>query len=204
MTAILHELIIFDLGGVVVDVESDRLVQQVAGLLGRSFDDVQAAIYHQELLLPFELGRITPHQYFEGLKQRLKLPWTYEQFARAWNDVFRENVEVTQIAGRLHKRYKLVALSNTNVLHLAHIRATVPSLSVISEWVASCDVGMRKPDPKFYLHALDRFRIRPDRAVYIDDRPEMADAGRSVGLRAIRFENSRQLEQDLQSLGLNL
>ena len=199
-----YQLVLCDLGGVVVDVESDRLVHQVSQLLGRSFDDVQQAVYHKDLLLPLELGHITAKAYYERLKKSLKLPWTYEQFARSWNDIFRENIEVTAILQRLRKRHRLFALTNTNELHLAYIRSNVPSLSVIEQWVASCEVGLRKPDPNIYLLALQRAGVRPGEAVYVDDRPELVDAGRSVGLTAIRFESSRQLEQDLQAIGLNL
>src|SRR3989338_9392329 len=107
-----YQLVVFDLGGVAVEVESDRLVHQVAKLLERTFEEVQAAIYHEELLLPFELGRIRPQAYYEGLKARLKLPWTYEQFVLAWNGIFRENVEVTSLMRRLGGRHKLTGLSN--------------------------------------------------------------------------------------------
>ena len=198
-----YPLVIFDLGGVVVDVESDRLVHQVSQLLGRSFEEIQQAVYHEELLLPFELGRITAMAYYEGLKKRLTLPWTYEQFVRAWNDIFRENVDVTHIMQRLRKRHKLIALSNTNVLHLERIK-NIPSLSIVEDWIASCDVGLRKPDPKIYFLALERTKVLPRDAVYIDDRPELVDAGRSIGLTGVHFQSSKQLEEDLQSIGLNL
>ena len=199
-----YGLVIFDVGGVMVDVESDRLVHQVAQLLGRPFEEVQQAIYHEKLLLPFELGRISPPAYYEGLKKRLKLRWTYERFVRAWNDIFRENADVTEILQRLRKRHRLIALTNTNLLHLDYIKASFPALSVLEDWVASCDVGLRKPDPEFYRLALARSGVRASQAVYVDDRPELVEAGRGVGLTAIRFENSRQLEQDLQTVGLNL
>ena len=202
--AMMYELVIFDLGGVVVEVESDRLVHQVSQLLGRSFEEIQQAIYHEDLLLPFELGRISAQAYYDGLKRTLRLSWTYEQFVRAWNGIFTENRDVTRIMHRLHTRHQLIALTNTNELHLSHIQATVPSLSVLSHWVASCDVGLRKPDPQFYRLALERVGVRAQAAVYIDDRPELVEAGRGVGLTAIHFENSRQLEQDLQAIGLNL
>lgn len=200
----LHKLVLFDLGGVVVEVESDRLVLQVAQLLGRPFDEVQAAVYHDELLLPFELGRIRAPAYYEGLKAKLKIPWTYEQFVRAWNGIFRENKDVTFIMERLRRRHTLMALTNTNELHLGFIQKTVTSLGMLTDWIASCDVGVRKPDPRIYLLALERAKAKPSEAVYVDDRPEMVEAGRGVGLHAIRFENSRQLEQDLQAIGLNL
>ena len=198
------ELVMFDLGGVALEVESDRLVHQVAQLMGRTFEEVQRAIYDEELLLPFELGRITPQAYFEGLKKRLRLSWTYAQFVRAWNNIFNENRDVTQLMQRLRKRHKLLALSNTNVLHLEYIKSSFPALAIFDHWVASCDVGLRKPDPKIYLLALERAGVRPAAAVYIDDRPELVEAGRGAGVTAIRFENGEQLAQELRAAGLNV
>jgi len=200
----LYELVLFDLGGVVVEVESDRLIHQVSQLIHRPFEQVQQAVYHEELIIPLELGRISPRAYYDGLKRRLKLSWSYEQFTTAWNGIVNENRDVTWVMERLRKRHKLAALSNTNELHIDHIKRTIPSLGMFHDWVASCEVGLRKPDPQIYRLALERMGVRAAAAVYVDDRPELVDAGRSVGLTAIRFENSRQLEQDLQSIGLNL
>lgn len=200
-----YEVVFFDLGGVVVDVESDRLMHQLSQLIGKSFEDVQAAVYHKELLLPFELGQIAARAYYEGLKGQLNFSWTYEQFVRGWTGIFSENLEVRQIMERLRKRHKLLALTNTNMLHLEHIKNQVTAAPLFHDWVASCEVGYRKPDPQIYLAALERAgNIRPQQAVYIDDRPELVEAGREVGLTAIRFENGRQLEADLRSAGINI
>lgn len=200
----MYELVLFDLGGVVVEVESDRLIHQVSQLIGRSFEQVQKVVYHEELIIPLELGHISASVYYDGLKRRLKLPWSYEQFTAAWNGIVSENRDVTWIMERLRKRHTLIALSNTNELHIEYVKRTMPSLVVFHDWVASYQVGLRKPDPQIYQLALERAGVRAERAVYVDDRPELVDAGRSVGMKAVRFENSQQLEQDLQSIGLNL
>ncbi len=199
-----YELVLCDLGGVMVEVESDRLVHQVAQLIGRPFDEVHEAVYHQELLLPFELGQTTPRDYYTGLKTKLTLPWTYEQFVKSWNDILGERPEMAILLQRLHTHHTVIALSNTNELHLDHMKTAMPSLSILHGWVASCDVGLRKPDPKIYMLAVERVRGRSETTIYIDDRPELVEAGRSMGLTAIRFENSRQLEQDLQAMGVNI
>lgn len=196
--------VLVDLGGVVVDVESDRMVHQMAQLIGRTFEEVQQAVYHEELLLPFELGRISPRMYYDGLRARLPLPWTYDQFVQIWNGIFRENRAVTALLARLRGQCKLLALSNTNALHLQHLREQFPSLAVIEEWVASCEVGCRKPDPAIYRLALARAGVPPEAAVYIDDRPELVEAGQRVGLRAIRFERSEQLARELRAAGIAL
>lgn len=196
-----YSLLLSDLGGVVVDFEADRLVHQISQLLGRSFEDVQQAVYHEELLLPFELGRITPMEYYEGLKERLGFSWSYPQFVRAWNDILRENPEVTRVLRQLRQDCRLVALSNTNELHLRYIKQAIPSLSIFHEWIGSCDVGLRKPDPQIYRFALERMGVEARAAVYVDDRPELVEAGSALGLTAIRFQSSRQLAKDLQALG---
>lgn len=197
-----YSLVISDLGGVVVDVDADRLVHQAAQLAGRSFDDVQAAVYHRELLLPLELGQITPEAYFQGLQERLRLTWTYEQFVRAWNDIFTEKRDVVALFRALTARHAVIALSNTNVLHLSHIRGQMPSLGFFTEWIASCHVGLRKPDPRMYRLALERAGVAPEAAVFVDDRPEMVEGARRVGLTAIRFEGAPQLAAALRALGI--
>ena len=197
------EVAIFDLGGVVVEVNSDRLVLQISQLCGMSFEEARNIVYHDELLLPFELGRITPQTYYEGLKKKLKLSWTYEQFVRAWNGIFVEKKDVTEILKQLRTRYKLVALSNTNVLHLTYIQQTFPSLQ-FHDWIASSDVGMRKPEREFYQFALNRAGTRAEKTIYVDDRPEMVEAAKQLGVKAIRFENSKFLQEELQRLGVNV
>ena len=197
-----YELVISDLGGVVVEFNADQLVHQLAQVVGRSFEEVQGAVYDKELLLPFELGQIGPQAYYDGLRRRLQIPWGYEQFAAFWNNIFTEQRDVTALMRALSRHRRFMALSNTNALHLAHIKAQFPSLSFFEAWVASCDVGCRKPDPDIYRLALKRADVSAERAVYVDDRPEMVEGGGAVGLTAIRFESARQLEQDLRALGV--
>ncbi|HEX9780945.1 MAG TPA: HAD family phosphatase [bacterium] len=195
-------LILFDMGGVVIDCETDRLIHQAAQLLGRSFDDVARAVYDPVLLRAFEVGSISPEGYYDGLKRALGIGWTYTQFVRIWNDMLRERPIVPEIIRRLHGRYRLAALTNTNVLHLAHLKTGFEALRLLDDWIASCEVGACKPEPKIYQAALERAGVGPEEAVYVDDRPELVDAGRRLGLTAIRCESPAQLEADFIKLGL--
>ena len=197
-----YDLVMFDLGGVALEVESDRQVHQVAQLVGRTFEEVHRAIYDDKLLLPFEVGKISAEVYYQGLQERLHLSWSYQQFVGAWNGIFNENRDVTDLMKRLRKRYKLLALSNTNVLHLDHIKSSFPALSIFDHWVASCEVGMRKPEPEIYAFAAKQAGVRPQAAIYIDDRPELVEAGRAAGLKAIRFESGDQLIEALRAVGI--
>ena len=199
-TASSFVLVLCDLGGVAVECGADQLVQGMSASLQRSFEEVQAIVYRNDLLIPFELGEMTPQRYYEGLRDELKFSWSYEQFVSAWNSILRENAGVIRLLNQLHSRYRIAALSNTNVLHLEYISA-MPSLAVMDDWVASCKVGLRKPDPKIYHLALARLGVEPRQALYIDDRPEFVEAARQVGLTSIQCADARQLEQSLREVG---
>ncbi len=198
------EAVLSDLGGVLVECESDRLMFQVSQALGRPFDEVLKAVYHEELLLPFELGQISSEEYYAGLKKRIPLPWTHDQFVHFWNDMITEKREMTELLPAIRKQCKLIALSNTNVLHLEYIQKTFPARRAFHDWIASCAVGCRKPQPEIYALALKRVGVASERTVYIDDRPEMVEAGKKAGLIAIRFENRAQLERELSKVGMKL
>jgi 2-haloacid dehalogenase len=61
-----------------------------------------------------------------------------------------------------------------------------------------------KPDPAIYALALQRFRLEPDTAVFIDDRAENVAAATACGFIGIRFESAEKLRADLVAFGIML
>lgn len=55
--------------------------------------------------------------------------------------------------------------------------------------VLSGHVGMRKPSPGIYLHALERLDVAPDAALFLDDFGPMVDGARAVGMHAIEVSD---------------
>jgi len=197
-----YRAILCDLGGVVVDLEADRLIHQASQLIGCTFDEVHQAVYDPDWLLPLEIGKITPEAYHARLCEKLKLPWTYPQFVRAWNNVLGERPAMTELLSSLRPKLNLVALTNTNVLHLKHIREAFGLSRVFHGWVASCEVGCRKPDASIYEAALKAVQLSAREVLYVDDRPEMIEGGRAAGIEAVRFESIDQLKRELASRGI--
>jgi putative hydrolase of the HAD superfamily len=61
----------------------------------------------------------------------------------------------------------------------------------------SCDLGLAKPDPAIYTFACEQLGVRPEEALFIDDRPENIAAAERLGLHAILFTTMDQLRHDL-------
>jgi putative hydrolase of the HAD superfamily len=65
-------------------------------------------------------------------------------------------------------------------------RAMLPVEELFDVVVDSSAVGMRKPDPRIYRHALEALGgVAPARSVFLDDHPGNVAAARRVGMHAI-------------------
>jgi 2-haloacid dehalogenase len=68
--------------------------------------------------------------------------------------------------------------------------------------VVSGDEKMMKPDPAIYRLALDRFGLRGDESVFIDDNRDNVAGAAALGIHAILFTDEPALRAELVSLGL--
>ncbi|HUC19945.1 MAG TPA: HAD-IA family hydrolase, partial [Candidatus Polarisedimenticolaceae bacterium] len=69
--------------------------------------------------------------------------------------------------------------------------------------VTSQEVGVMKPQPEIFHLTLDRLGVKPDEAVFIDDREDNVRGGEAVGIHSILYKNTAQLERELKKLDLN-
>ncbi|WP_457312238.1 HAD family hydrolase [Sphingomonas sp. UYAg733] len=68
--------------------------------------------------------------------------------------------------------------------------------------VVSGDEKLTKPDAAIYVLALKRFGLRPEQAVFVDDREENIVGAQNVGMTGLLFTDSTTLRTDLVGLGL--
>ena len=68
--------------------------------------------------------------------------------------------------------------------------------------VVSGEVKLLKPDPAIYYLALDRFRLRPQDALFVDDRLINVEAAEAVGMKAHLFTSAEDLRTRLEQEGL--
>lgn len=86
--------------------------------------------------------------------------------------------------------YRLGLVTNNVREASATWRALVPVDELFDVVVDSSEVGMRKPNPAIYLHALELLGgVDPSEAVFLDDSPGNVDGARRAGLHAIHVED---------------
>jgi putative hydrolase of the HAD superfamily len=195
------EAVGLDIGRVVLDFDFAPLLAKVAPLTRLSVEEIVTWFRKAELQEAFETGRISPEDFVREVKEALLLDMTDRDFVEAWNSIFTETEGMESLLGELSPRIPLIAGTNTNALHLAHIRTNHAALSRFDDVVASCEIGHRKPESAFYRELVSRAGVSPERLFFADDLEANVAGAKAVGLQAILFEGAGPLREHLESLG---
>jgi len=120
---------------------------------------------------------------------------------------------------RRKTQYKLIALTNNfSSIHMPPSElsflgyekggATPPHLrNLFDDFCDSSELGMRKPDPSFFLLACSRNNVRPEEVVFLDDIGINVKAARELGMHTIHVRIGKTLQavkQLEEKLGLDL
>ena len=95
------------------------------------------------------------------------------------------------------KGYRVFGLSNWSVETFALVRPVYPVLDLMEDMVISGVEKVMKPDHRIFELALDRFGIKAEETVFIDDNPNNVKAANELGIHGILFQSREQLEKEL-------
>ncbi len=192
--------VIMDLGGVMLEWNPDQLLarfQPDPALRAR----LRAGIFGPDWHL-FDRGRLTEAQLIDRLE--VCCGQTREQLldiVDAVRESLLEKTATVALVRALRQRgFDIYCLSNMPGPVYEHLRRRHTFWDVFRGIVVSAEIQLMKPEPEIYLHLLERFGLRPEESVFIDDMQVNVDAAKGVGLHAIRFHNAAQCQQELDQL----
>jgi len=110
------------------------------------------------------------------------------------------NPELLAFIIKLRRSYKTALLTNASRETINLLTKDVPLESAFSEVLVSSDVGMIKPDPRFFQLALSRLAVKPEEAVFIDDSSKYIIAAKELGMETILYNNFGQMKAELVKL----
>jgi putative hydrolase of the HAD superfamily len=195
------DLIIFDLGRVLIDFDFHKVVRGLKRYSSLSEKEIHRFFQQTPLWDSFERGQTEPMDFFQQLSRELHLEnLTFKDFTPLWNSIFAEKPDSISILQRLRGRYRIALLSNVNIMHWDHIVTTHDFMSWFDHPIASCAVGQRKPDFDIYRTTLHLADAKPSQAIFIDDVENHVLAAKALGIRAHQFIDALQLVRDLDGI----
>ena len=198
------DVLLFDLGRVVLDISFDRVMACWASHAGCTPNDLAARFIVDDSFKHHEIGRIGDAAFFANLRQSLGIAITDAQFLEGWNAIFTgEMPGIAPLLAGAARRMPLYAFSNTNPAHVAHFsQAYTDVLSHFREIFLSSTIGLRKPDAEAYDHVIRAIGVPASRILFFDDSAANIEGARARGLSAIHVTSTDDVARALTALGI--
>lgn len=197
--------IIFDLGGVILNIDYQRPIAAFKALGAKQVDDLYSKQTQTALFDLLETGKISESDFFDALAAFCPPDTTHHQLEKAWNSILLDfPLRRLQILQQVQLHYSTYLLSNTNSIHErafnVMLQQTVgyPSLAVFFDKVyMSHRVGLRKPDPAIFQRVLDENKLNPAETLFIDDSPQHIAAAADLGIQTIHLADGMTMEDTI-------
>lgn len=188
--------IIFDFGGVIIDISHKRLEDAFRSYGVENFDLLFSQAMQIDLFQMFEKGELTPNQFRKEVRILTNLLVSDDILDGLWNQIIGEypphRIELLQ---RTKSNYKLFLFSNTNMIHYdfyiqkfkQEFGFEFHSLFVNTYW--SFKMGKRKPDLASFTEIIVNEGIIPEETMFIDDSIQNILAAKQIGLKTIHLKN---------------
>lgn len=188
--------IIFDLGGVILNIDYNRTARAFEALGVEDFGKHYSQIHASSLFEDLETGRVTEAEFVHKLQSVLPEGVTESQIIDAWNAMLLDYpVARLQLLQQLRNHYDLFLLSNTNAIHLAAFNKILEKERGIPSLAAFFDksyyshlMGCRKPEPEAWQMVLDQNGLKPEQTLFIDDTLANVEAAKALGIRTIHLQ----------------
>jgi putative hydrolase of the HAD superfamily len=195
------DLLLFDLGGVLIEY---RGFQALQALLGASMTEAELRAHSAEMDFwpDFEVGKLTPEEFGQRFTAHWRLPHATDRFLdefESWTPGLLPGA--SDLLDELRSRFRLAALSNTNAVHWRRIESVMGVPRLFERAFASHKLGLRKPDAAVYERVLLELDIEPQRVTFFDDVEVNVEAARRAGINAYQVEGVPALRARLQELG---
>lgn len=182
--------IIFDLGGVIVNIDYHETSRKFKSLGVKDFDQVYSQFKQVESFDLFEKGLISPRQFRTELKKLANIEISDNDFDQAWFAMLLDTpAERIELIRKLKNQFQLYLLSNTNELHIPYYLEKVKNEigcenfeSLFHEVYYSHKLHLKKPDEKIYRLILDNNGLKPSEVLFIDDTYLNTEAAEAIGI----------------------
>lgn len=199
--------IIFDLGGVVLDIDYQLTVQAFKALGYSDFDDQYGKKKQSGLFDQLECGKISEAEFCDSLRTALPHA-SNEELINAWNALILNFPQGRlDYIRSLKARMPVFLLSNTNAIHLkCYLKVLEADAGVqnmdnhFHKVYLSHEIGLRKPNPEPFQLILDEQQLAAENTLFIDDSPQHIVTAQALGIQTIHLHSIHALEAELAPL----
>lgn len=198
--------IIFDFGGVILDINYNKTCNAFNNLGVAGFDDMYSQKNANTLFRNLEQGKKSEEEFYIAFREATQLSLSDHQINTAWNAMllgYRK--EALLMLKSIKHKYRLFLLSNTNIIHLQAFNKIYKDevgqgclADYFDKIYYSHEIGFRKPEAEAYEYVLKENNLSPSETLFIDDSIQNISAATTLGLQTVLLKEG----MGIQELGL--
>ena len=193
--------IIFDFGGVIINIDYTLTIKKLKELGLNDFDDHYNQSGQSGLFDRLDTGRINGNEFIHELASFYKTSPLNQELIDAWNAMLLDfPPERAELLTNLKTKYRTFLLSNTNEIHLNYY------FKKLKEWYGvdnmssfvhreyySCYLKMRKPDTEIFEYVIMDNNLNPSETLFIDDSLQHVEGAMKAGLKAFHLNGGKSI-----------
>lgn len=187
------DAIIFDFGAVILPISFERTLEAFKKL-GMNLDGDFGFLSQSPIFDQWDRGLVNTQQILTFFRSKLssqsKTSVSDSELIQAWNAILGRIPEHRfDFLKRLSEQYPLFLFSNTNHLHIEHLRLHDPLMGpfemLFKKTYYSYEMKMRKPDPESFLKIVHEQGLKIERTLFVDDHPKNIASAHELGFQTL-------------------
>jgi len=184
--------IIFDLGGVIINLDTQKTASEMRKLGFEDFEKSYSLLNQTDIFDLLEKGLISPSQFRFEIQKQLPKTVSDQELDTAWSSMLLDfpakRIELIQ---SLKNKYRTFLLSNTNKIHYDNYNTDFVSVygcqlnDIFEKAYYSFEVGMRKPEVDIYQFVLKQSHLNPKETLFIDDLEANIRTAKTMGIQTL-------------------
>lgn len=188
--------IIFDLGGVFINLDFQKTANAFQLLGAQQFADFFTQTYSNNLFAALETGTIATHDFYDAFRKQTGILATNKAIAHAWNAMLINfPPERIEWLDSIQNKYDVFLYSNTNQIHYDCFMEMFKRDTgkdnfnrYFKKAYYSHKIKMRKPDADGFQLILQEQNLAPEETLFIDDTLPNIQTAHSLGLQTIHLK----------------
>lgn len=187
--------LIFDLGGVIIDLSVDHTLQAFSDLSGIEKKNVNDLYVTSPGFEAYEKGLMTDEDFRDFVREVFSIQSSSAAIDRCWIAMLRGlPVKRLQLLVKLKEHYLVYLLSNTNSIHLNYInQIMLPGIvqnessldSYFHRAYYSYIMKKRKPNTDIFEQVLEENSLSPDQTLFLDDNLGNIEGAKQLGIKTL-------------------
>jgi putative hydrolase of the HAD superfamily len=196
------EALLFDLGGVIIDIDFGRAYARWAEHAGCDVSEMAHVVVTGEAYDRYERNEIPLADYLAHLRGQMAADLTDDQLLDGWNNIYvRDAPDIEALLERARARVPLYAFTNTNAAHEAVWSTRFAHLMEHFETVfVSSTIGMRKPELEAFAHVVEQIGAPASRILFFDDLAANIEGAKAAGLQTAHVTSWTTVAETLAGL----